>query len=224
MDIYINTDTAGDSKAKSLEIFAHNIYKQKTAAIFYAIISFILAIFVFAFLIAGAGRREGTDEIRKRFTDKIPGDVYTVAAGFAETALVYLCFMSLQAVFEYRDISVILGMTFATVIAMAGFALFMIYVMSMAVQFKLHCFCRGTLIGRILILCRKIILKIPYMWRTMLVTAVILFINLVIIMMYSYDSEAVFFFIVEGIVVLAGVCYAALNLNKQRAGAQAIAE
>lgn len=224
VDIYINTDTAGDSKAKSLEIFAHNIYKQKTAAIFYAIISFILAIFVFAFLIAGAGRREGTDEIRKRFTDKIPGDVYTVAAGFAETALVYLCFMSLQAVYEFRDISVILGMTFATVIAMAGFALFMIYVMSMAVQFKLHCFCRGTLIGRILILCRKIILKIPYMWRTMLVTAVILFINLVIIMMYSYDSEAVFFFIVEGIVVLAGVCYAALNLNKLRAGGQAIAE
>ena len=58
----------------------------------------------------------------------------------------------------------------------------------------------------------------------MLVTAVILFINLVIIMMYSYDGEAVLFFIVEGIIVLAGVCYAALNLNKLRAGGQAIAE
>ena len=179
---------------------------------------------MFAFLVAGAGRREGTDEIRKRFTDKIPGDVYTVAAGFAETALVYLCFMSLQAVYEYRDFSAIFGITLAAVIAMAGFAIFMIYAMSMAVQFKLHCFCRGTLIGRLLILCRKIILKIPYMWRTMLITAVILFVDLVIIMFNSYDGGVVFFFIVEGIIVLAGVCYAALNLNRLRAGGEAIAE
>ena len=58
----------------------------------------------------------------------------------------------------------------------------------------------------------------------MLVTAAILFVNLVIVMIYSYDAGAPFFFIVEGIIVLAGVCYAALNLNRLRAGGEAIAE
>ena len=199
-------------------------YNHRVAAIVYAIVAFMLAVFVFAFLVTGAGRRKGTDEIKKRFIDRIPGDIYTAAAGLAIAGLAYLCFIALEATFSFGDFSLTLSLTAAAVMAAAGFAIFMIYAMSMAVQFKLRCFWRSTLIGRILILCRKIILKIPYMWRTMLVTAVILFINLVIIMMYSYDGEAVLFFIVEGIIVLAGVCYAALNLNKLRAGGQAIAE
>lgn len=222
--IYVATGSSLKSEADSVENLIGKAYNHRVAAIVYAIVAFMLAVFVFAFLVTGAGRRKGTDEIKKRFIDRIPGDIYTAAAGLAIAGLAYLCFIALEATFSFGDFSLTLSLTAAAVMAAAGFAIFMIYAMSMAVQFKLRCFWRSTLIGRILILCRKIILKIPYMWRTMLVTAVILFINLVIIMMYSYDGEAVLFFIVEGIIVLAGVCYAALNLNKLRAGGQAIAE
>lgn len=222
--IYVVADSSLDTEAGNIANLAGKAYDHKVAVIVYAVIAFLMAIFVFAFLAAGAGRRKGTDEIKKRFIDRIPGDIYTVAAGLAVTGLAYLCFMILEAAAVMNDLSFTFAFAAASVTAAAGFAVFMIYAMSMAVQFKLHCFFRGTVIGRFLILCRKIILKIPYMWRTMLVTAAILFVNLVIVMITSYNSGAVLFFIIEGLAVLAGVCYAALNLNRLRAGGQAIAE
>ena len=222
--IYVATGSSLKTEADAAASLIGKAYDHRVAAIIYAIVAFLLAVFVFAFLVTGAGRRKGTDEIKKRFIDRIPGDIYTAAAGLAIAGLAYLCFAALQSSFYFNDFSLTLSLTAASVMAAAGFAIFMIYAMSMAVQFKLHCFFKGTLIGRIIILCRKIILKIPYMWRTMLVTAAILFVNLVIVMIYSYDAEAPFFFIVEGIIVLAGVCYAALNLNRLRAGGEAIAE
>ncbi len=222
--VYAVTDSSLNTEAGRIENLADRAYDHKAAVIAYAVIAFLTAIFVFAFLAAGAGRRKGTDEIKKRLIDRIPGDIYTVAAGLAVTGLAYLCFIILKAAVVFNDLSYTFALAAASVTAAAGFAVFMIYVMSMAVQFKLHCFCRGTVIGRVLILCRKIILKIPYMWRTMLVTAAILFVNLVIVMFTSYNGGAVFFFTAEGLIVLAGVCYAALNLNRLRAGGQAIAE
>ena len=222
--IYVATGSALKTEAETVANLIGKAYDHRVAAIVYAIVAFLMAVFVFAFLVAGAGRRKGTDEIKKRFIDMIPGDIYTAAAGLAIAGLAYLCFMALEATFSFGDFSLTLSLTAASVMAAAGFAVFMIYAMSMAVQLKLHCFCRCTLIGRILILCRKIILKIPYMWRTMLGTAAILFVNLIVVMIYSYDAEAPFFFIIEGIIVLAGVCYAALNLNRLRAGGEAIAE
>ncbi len=222
--IYVVTGSSLETEADRIVNLADKAYDHRAAVIAYAIVAFLMAIFVFAFLVTGAGRRKGTDEIKKRLIDRIPGDIYTVAAGLAVAGLVYLCFMILKATAVFYDLSFTFGLAAASVTAAAGFAVFMIYAMSMAVQFKLHCFCRGTVIGRFLILCRRIILKIPYMWRTMLVTAAILFVNLVIVMITSYDSGAVLFFIIEGIVILAGVCCAALNLDRLRAGGQAIAE
>ena len=222
--IYVNTETVGPSKAKSLEAFAHTAYSQKTAVIFYAVISFVLAIFVFAFLVKGAGRRENTEAIQKRLIDKIPADLYTVIVGLGITGLVYLCFMTLQAVFDYYDFSVTFGISLAVIIAMAGFALFMIYAMSMAVQLKTGSVCKGSVIGRVLRLCKKILRSIPYMWRTLLITAALLFVNLIVVMINCYDGGAVAYFMIEGIVILAVVCYAAFNLNRLRAGGKAIAE
>ncbi len=222
--IYVVTGSSLETEADRIVNLADKAYDHRAAVIAYAIVAFLMAIFVFAFLVTGAGRRKGTDEIKKRLIDRIPGDIYTVAAGFAVAGLVYLCFMILKATAVFYDLSFTFGLAAASVTAAAGFAVFMIYAMSMAVQFKLHCFCRGTVIGRFIILCRRIILKIPYMWRTMLVTAAILFVNLVIVMITSYDSGAVLFFIIEEIVILAGVCCAALNLDRLRAGGQAIAE
>ncbi len=222
--IYVVTGSSLETEADRIVNLADKAYDHRAAVIAYAIVAFLMAIFVFAFLVTGAGRRKGTDEIKKRLIDRIPGDIYTVAAGVAVAGLVYLCFMILKATAVFYDLSFTFGLAAASVTAAAGFAVFMIYAMSMAVQFKLHCFCRGTVIGRFLILCRRIILKMPYMWRTMLVTAAILFVNLVIVMITSYDSGAVLFFIIEEIVILAGVCCAALNLDRLRAGGQAIAE
>ena len=51
-----------------------------------AIGSLLLAILLFAFLMAAAGHRKGTDAITPRLTEKIPFDLFTAAvalAGFA---------------------------------------------------------------------------------------------------------------------------------------------
>ena len=223
-DIYVVADSSLDTEAGRIANLADKAYDHKVAAMAYAVIAFLMAIFVFAFLAAGAGRRKDTDEIKKRFIDRIPGDIYTAAAGLAIAGLAYLCFMILEAAAVFNDLSFTFALATASVTAAAGFAVFMIYAMSMAVQFKLHCFCKGTVIGRFLILCKKIILKIPYMWRTMLVTVVILFVNFVIVMITCYNTATALFFIIEGIIILAGVCCAALNLDRLRAGGQAIAE
>ncbi len=222
-DIYVVTDSSVKTEATGIANLINKAYDHRMAVIIYALIAFLMAIFVFAFLVTGAGRRKDTDEIKKRFIDRVPGDIYTVATGFAVTGLAFLCVLTCKATVLYSDFSYVFAMAAVFAITMAGFAIFMIYAMSMAVQFKLHCFCRGTVIGRFIALCKKIILKVPYMWRTMLVTAAILFVNFVIVLFESYNGGAVLFFVIEGLIVLAGVCYAALNLNKLRAGGEAIA-
>ncbi len=222
-DIYVVTDSSVKTEATGIANLIDKAYDHRMAVIIYALIAFLMAIFVFAFLVTGAGRRKDTDEIKKRFIDRVPGDIYTVATGFAVTGLAFLCMLTCKATVLYSDFSYVFAMAAVFAITMAGFAIFMIYAMSMAVQFKLHCFCRGTVIGRFIALCKKIILKVPYMWRTMLVTAAILFVNFVIVLFESYNGGAVLFFVIEGLIVLAGVCYAALNLNKLRAGGEAIA-
>ncbi len=222
-DIYVVTDSSVKTEATGIANLINKAYDHRMAVIIYALIAFLMAIFVFAFLVTGAGRRKDTDEIKKRFIDRVPGDIYTVATGFAVTGLAFLCVLTCKATVLYSDFSYVFAMAAVFAITMAGFAIFMIYAMSMAVQFKLHCFCRGTVIGRFIALCKKKILKVPYMWRTMLVTAAILFVNFVIVLFESYNGGAVLFFVIEGLIVLAGVCYAALNLNKLRAGGEAIA-
>lgn len=223
-EIYVDIDLKGNTEADKIASLAHKAYQNKTNVIFYAVILFILSIFVFAFLVIGAGRRKGSREIHKHFIDKIPGDIYTVAVGVAIIGLVALCFMVLEQTFSYGNVSVIFSIALASVIAAIGFALFMIYAMSMSVQLKCRSFCKNTVIGRIIILIRRAVLKIPYIWRTMIVSGAVLLINVIVVACSCYNAEAAVFFCIEGIVLLAGICYAALNLNRLRAGGEAIAK
>ena len=191
-------------------------------------LSLLLAIALFAFLMRAAGRRKDTDEIKARFIEKIPFDLFTVLIGAAGVGLLY----PIIQIFAHlnRDIPFRLGA--AALLFVIGTLLFLLWCMSLAVRVKQKTLIRGTICFKLLRLLwraakalwgwlRMLVLSIPLVWRGLLGFAAAALVGLILAAANSRDAFGLW---LAGNVLLAPlVLWALAAAARLRDGAKEIA-
>ena len=157
-------------------------FKWRYVAIGGCFIGIILLLSVFVFLYCCAGHRSGYDEIVLNKSDKIPFDLFT---GFFAAVFIG----ELLVLNEFRYLSDWEFLIFSAGVGILDFFLFIWYTMSISARVKCGVLIKNTIIYKLIalsLLCLKktgnimlyLIRNIPFIWKAVLLTALISVFNL----------------------------------------------
>ena len=197
-----------------------------------AIGSLLLAILLFAFLMAAAGHRKGTDAITPRLTEKIPFDLFTAAVALAGFA--FLAYFDDMMDRASRSYDIVLLLILAGLLLCAAVLLALWWCMSLAVRVKTGGMIRGTLCYKLLRFLgravralwgwgKMIVTAIPLIWRGMLILCGAEFVGFLILAM-SYSGAGPIGFFINLFVFFPLALLALISAKKLRTGASEIAK
>lgn len=225
-------------QAKLLVDFA---YRMRYAGIAVLVVSLILLAASFAFLMAAAGHRKGQEGVRPHFTDYVPLDLHFAGVVLAETAVVCLTVVCVQAAsgWSRNDLSGLVSASVAVVCAGVIAVLIAVnWCMSFAVHLKLGTWWKHTLIRMVfkkcMHLCSKMVYysiclvrgfcrSIPLFWKAWLGLGMLAFIEFVAMQTSWVDTDYKVFWVMEKIVLYPLVILVLVQLYRLQKGARRIA-
>lgn len=180
----------------------------------------VLGLALFVFLLYGAGRREGTDEIALRWVDKIPCDLYTL---LLVLAIVGIGSAAMQCSWDfYADTPYLPCGLAAAGIALLGTLL----CMSWAARIRVGKWWRHSVIFSVLHWLKKpavslvrLIKSLPLIWRTALIALAVFLFQVIF-----YASRATFLWLLLNLALCLAALYLTLDARRLRATAQALAD
>ena len=223
--------TARDNAAFQLRGFDFAVSHSRDLVIA-AVGSLLLAIALFIFLMSAAGHRKDTDEIRPRFVEKIPFDLFTAAIALAAGAALYVCIETLDSMARaYNGIELTLAA--AALLLTLAVLLALWWCMSMAVRVKLGTLVKGTLCYKLVRFLAKILKAlwgwgkmllggIPLIWRGLLILCGAEFIGFLILAANDRIAGAVGF-LINIFVFFPLAIWGLVSAKKLRLGASEIA-
>ena len=193
-----------------------------------AVGSFLLALALFVFLMGAAGHRKDTNEIKARFTEKIPFDLFTAAIGAAGAGVLYL----LIEILDHLNRMFALRLTAAALLFCAAVLLALWWCMSFAVRVKMGGLIRGTLCYKLLHLLlraakriwdwlKMLALSLPLVWRGILFYLVFAFAGQ--LLMIAFERSAPYLWFLGCLVLFPVVVWLLLSARRLRVGAKEIA-
>lgn len=204
-----------------------------------ALLSLILAIVCFVFLMCASGRRKGLPDPQPGWGTKIPFDLLAVGTGFGAFLMIQLGY---EWLFDYGTGGVVLALLYGLcLIAVAVMLLGLC--MSFALRVKLGGWWKNTVVFHALRLCWYLLRKmgtmlrrlgqgvaalfraIPIVWKTVLLIVGVCLYNFFAILIGFNGDEGwlVILWGLEVIVLLPAIMYAALMLRKLYQSSQALA-
>ena len=193
-----------------------------------ALVSLIISVLLFVFLMSAAGHRDGSDTITPNFIDRIPFDLFT-----AVMAIVICCPIAfgieVGRSFAFANL---LGLLVAFVL---GELLLFLFFMSLSTRLKLKNVVKSCLIYRILCWCWRLLKKagrlfrafihgLPLLGRAGFVVAAVLLVEFIYICATEHSTGAQLFgWFVERAVLLALLVYLLACVKRLRTGASKIA-
>ncbi len=189
----------------------------------------LLAIAVFIFLLCAAGHRRDSDEIRTRFTEKIPFDLFTVLIFTAGAGVLYM----LVEILDHLNRRIGFRLTAAALLFVLAALLGLLWCMSLAVRVKQKTLVRGTVVYKLLHLLRRaleglwgwlsmIVKGLPLVWRGVLILCGAELVGFVILAANSRRAGATGF-LVNLFVFFPLALWALVSARGLRRGAQEIA-
>lgn len=165
--------------------------------------SLLLALLLFLFLMSAAGHRRGTDELKGRFAEKIPFDLFTAAIAAAGILLIFIADQWTYGLFAALTP---LSITAALLLFLGCVLLALWWCMSLAVRVKQKTLLKGMLCYKLLrfvfravkavwLWLKMLITGIPLVWRGVLVLCGAEFIGFLILAAGARRAGAVGFFI-----------------------------
>ncbi len=186
--------------------------------------AFVLGLISFVTLMNVTGRRTGSTELYTGPLYGIPADLLTVIIGTGWLVMS-------MAVLSMVNSNVVDFMLAGVLVLIIGNT-FLGYCMSIAARVKGKTLWKNTLIYKCLHLLKKIckgswhiLLEIPVIWKVVLGTGILSFLEFWGIMAFCYDEgNLVAFWFFEKVLVLPIIFYGALMIKKLQKGAAALAE
>ena len=186
--------------------------------------AFVLGLISFVTLMNVTGRRTGSTELYTGPLYGIPADLLTVIIGTG-------CLVMSMAVLSMVNSNVVDFMLAGGLVLIIGNT-FLGYCMSIAARVKGKTLWKNTLIYKCLHLLKKIckgswhiLMEIPVIWKVVLGTGILSFLEFWGIMAFCYDEgNLVAFWFFEKVLVLPIIFYGALMIKKLQKGAAALAE
>ena len=162
------------------------LYGWRTLLPVLAVLSFVLGVLLFLFLLAAAGRRDASDAVTESFVDRIPLDLFTLLIGLAICAV--LAFVSGMGGLPGN----IMGYTLGILLMLAIGLLLLLWCMSFAVRVKCGTLWQNCLLtrlwrggGRLLRSAWRLALQglraLPLLWRWAVILGGVLLLELLIL-------------------------------------------
>ena len=213
--------TYGDRYAL-INLYLNIVYSMRYATYAVALVSVILCISCFVFLMCASGRHQTSAVPEASFGTKIPFDL--LAAG---AVLAYGLFATLIMQFRGRElIEFVLAMFLIAGLLCVGLGL----CMSLATRIKLGSWWKNTIIYRILSFVWKcikgifkLIANIPLVWKTSVAAFGIFLLDLLFVGLAD-DPEKLIYIFVRFFLILPAILYVAVMLRKLLNGSKDLAE
>ncbi len=219
---------ASDNISFALDSY-ERAYGLRYELIAIAVVSLIISVLLFVFLMSAAGHRDGSDTITPNFIDRIPFDLFT-----AVMAIVICCPIALGIeVGRSFAFANLLGLLVAFVL---GELLLFLFFMSLSTRLKLKNVIKSCLIYRVLCWCWRLLKKagrlfrafihgLPLLGRAGFVVAAVLLVEFIYICATEHSAGAQLFgWFVERALLLALLVYLLLCVKRLRTGAAKIAQ
>lgn len=202
----------------------HTLYGIRYTIYIIMALAFVLGLISFVTLMNVTGRRTGSTELYTGPLYGIPADLLTVIIGTGWLVMS-------MAVLSMVNSNVADFMLAGGLVLIIGNT-FLGYCMSIAARVKGKTLWKNTLIYKCLHLLKKIckgswhiLLEIPVIWKVVLGTGILSFLEFWGIMAFCYDEgNLVAFWFFEKVLVLPIIFYGALMIKKLQKGAAALAE
>ena len=210
------------------EELAHFLYSLMKGSVLWFLLSLAVFAVAFAVLMMTAGRRAGEEEIRLRWTDKIPFAVLTLLAAVLVGASGGLSVLSVAGIFSntmFQESLLVIG-----AVLYAGIAIFfaLFYCMSIAVRLKTKNFMRYTLLHYLVkpikSFDRMIRSNVSFFVISGVVMAVVTLLELFVICVAGYDTGVlVGFFIIFKLIEIPLFIYVLNQMNQIQEGGRRVA-
>lgn len=202
----------------------HILYGIRYTIYIIMALAFVLGLISFVTLMNVTGRRTGSTELYTGPLYGIPADLLTVIIGTGWLVMS----MAVLSMVNSNVVDFILAGGLVLIIGNT----FLGYCMSIAARVKGKTLWKNTLIYKCLHLLKKIckgswhiLLEIPVIWKVVLGTGILSFLEFWGIMAFCYDEgNLVAFWFFEKVLVLPIIFYGALMIKKLQKGAAALAE
>ena len=212
------------------------VYSMRYVSISLAAGSFILLIAVWIFLFCSAGYRKKSSEPSLGFFDRIPFDLFTaicaalfVIIGLGVIFLIELIMYNSPGTFSVRLTFIVAVGICAAICAAVLYLVVLGYLLSFAARVKVGGLIRSTLIYKaISFVCRgayKLIKALPLVWKTAVMLLCVSMFELILLMANAHEPDnLVIFWVIEKLIVIPLIIWAALMLRKLKKGGEAIAD
>ena len=199
-------------------LFCSWLLEHTGLTVFLTVLFAVLTLFCFCFLMASCGHWQGRDGIHLTWLDRIPADVWLIVL------LCLLCMGWEAFYYEWGRIFFCAALT----------PLLLLFLCVFSAQCKAGTVLRSTLIARFIRLVWRIMKatgrglyriakSLPLMWKTALVTLVLVFIEFILFMQDYYCTLAAPFLLLKLLELLA-ILYIALSLRTLQKGGEAMAD
>lgn len=216
---YVLADLPAGSYPGMMVRISGACYDMKDAFVCILMVSAVLGIALFIFLMAAAGHKKNSEGVKPGFVEKIPFDIYTIGVGIAGGIL-----LAIFNEFSYGNISVLKLVSFGIIIAL-GAALCLWWCMSFAVRLKTHNVIKSCVCYRIIAWCWRNVKKLwrfcadvfrgmRLMPKATLVIGGILLVEFFWICVCDGNGEILFGWFVERLVLVALTLYTLLCMKK----------
>lgn len=226
--VYVKDEMTKTDKFSVIRNFIKIGYTLRYAFGFFALFSLVAFIVIMCYLYCSAGHKSGFEGIRLNYFDLIPTDIYLA---FTVAAFV-LSYLTTSGIF-YEGLEVVI------VIFALGTVLYFLllgFTMSVATRIKTRTLFANTVVFKLLNLVIKMfkalgksvayfINKLPFIWKTVLAIAVILFLEAIYLAFNLYYAEGLIIgFIVFNFFIAIAVLYVAITLQNIKQGGEKIAK
>ncbi|UZQ86514.1 HAMP domain-containing histidine kinase [Thermoclostridium stercorarium] len=229
MECFVKNPLDSDDLYYTVDRLVNFAYKIRYALIPVILLSLVLSIILFIFLMCSAGRRKGKDGVVPNGIDKIPFDLLL-------TTVLIVVVAEAALFFNYVSYLDTIGfIIFFVLFAIVDVLLFLLVCMSFATRYKMGKWWKNTLIYRVIsIIIRffKMFLNfmkyffqnLPVVVKTLFVLSGIVFLEFIGLYIGIYNTDfLIMFWILEKIILIPLIILVSINLQKLKKGGQKIA-
>ena len=228
MRLYWTETSENEETDMELRIYEF-LFPLRYALIAVGVVSLILAVLLFVFLMAAAGHHDASGEVKASVVERIPFDLLLIMG----VAGVLVLVMIIGQTFNSRKI--VASFVIAAICLTGAGLLILLCLMSAAVRLKLKTLLSGCLFWRVLRCVWKWLKKvfggvadllhgIPLVWKWIPVYVILLIIDFWLTFRFRHNSDMLFFvFLLRWVLLAAAILYAVLCLRRLRNGTKAIA-
>ena len=205
------------------EVFAQGsvplmtLYDYRYVIIIGFLVSIVLVILFWIYLLCAAGHHAGTDRPRCNTVDRIPLEIFLAGEGIAFIGL----WIILNSILSVGSIPMDLTLGAMGYILLVLCALLL--TMSVATRCKTHTFWKNTLAWRVLRLFHRLFYCIPAVWKGVLILLALWLQQMIVIMIDLNRSIWFLMVLLEGAVIFVAAVFAMYQMQKLQEAGEEIA-